>query len=92
MAIADEFHSLAPDGSPYLGLSLRHFDTKHDDVARWRAKLGRGVDRDDGGESGVTPRDYCELPSVRSIALRAIRDTMNTTIAVTSRPPKVTAS
>ena len=30
MAIADEFHSLAPDGSPYLGISLRHFDTKHD--------------------------------------------------------------
>jgi len=29
MAIADEFHSLAPDGSPYLGISLRHFDTKH---------------------------------------------------------------
>jgi hypothetical protein len=30
MAIADEFHSLAPDGKPYLGISLRHFDTKHD--------------------------------------------------------------
>jgi hypothetical protein len=30
MAIADEFHSLAPDGSPYLGISLRHFDAKHD--------------------------------------------------------------
>jgi len=29
MAIADEFHSLAPDGSPYLGISLRHFDTTH---------------------------------------------------------------
>jgi hypothetical protein len=28
MAIADEFHSLAPDGSPYLGISIRHFDTK----------------------------------------------------------------
>ena len=26
MAIADEFHSLAPDGSPYLGISLRYFD------------------------------------------------------------------
>jgi hypothetical protein len=30
MVIADEFHSLTPDGSPYLGISLRHFDTKHD--------------------------------------------------------------
>lgn len=30
MAIADEFHSLAPDGKPYLGISIRHFDTKHD--------------------------------------------------------------
>jgi hypothetical protein len=30
MAIADEIHSLAPDGSPYLGISIRHFDTKHD--------------------------------------------------------------
>lgn len=30
MAIADEFHSLAPDGSPYLGISIRHFDTEHD--------------------------------------------------------------
>src|SRR4051812_44795521 len=29
MAIADEFHSLAPDGKPYLGISLRHFDPKH---------------------------------------------------------------
>jgi hypothetical protein len=29
MAIADEFHSLAPDGKPYLGISLRHFDAKH---------------------------------------------------------------
>jgi hypothetical protein len=27
-AIADEFHSLAPDGSPYLGISLRQYDTK----------------------------------------------------------------
>ena len=26
MAIADELHSVAPDGSPYLGISLRHFD------------------------------------------------------------------
>jgi hypothetical protein len=29
MAIADEFHSLAPDGTPYLGISFRQFDTKH---------------------------------------------------------------
>ncbi len=29
MAIADEFHSLTPDGKPYLGISLRYFDTKH---------------------------------------------------------------
>ena len=28
MAIADEIHSLAPDGQPYLGISLRHFDAK----------------------------------------------------------------
>jgi len=28
MAIADEFHSRAPDGSPYLGISLRYFDTQ----------------------------------------------------------------
>jgi hypothetical protein len=27
-AIADELHSLAPDGSPYLGISLRQYDTK----------------------------------------------------------------
>jgi len=27
-AIADEFHSLAPDGSPYLGITLRQYDTK----------------------------------------------------------------
>jgi hypothetical protein len=26
MAIADEFHSLAPDGSPYLGISFRQYD------------------------------------------------------------------
>ena len=26
MAIADEFHGSMPDGSPYLGISLRHFD------------------------------------------------------------------
>jgi len=26
MAIADEFHSSAPDGSPYLGISLRSYD------------------------------------------------------------------
>ena len=25
-AIADEFHSVAPDGSPYLGISLRQYD------------------------------------------------------------------
>jgi len=30
MAIADEFHRTAPDGTPYLGISLRHFDTKQD--------------------------------------------------------------
>lgn len=29
MAIADEIHSLAPDGKPYLGISIRHFDTKN---------------------------------------------------------------
>jgi hypothetical protein len=27
-AIADEFHSLAPDGSPYLGISFRQYDAK----------------------------------------------------------------
>jgi hypothetical protein len=27
MAIADEFHGQTPDGKPYLGISLRHFDT-----------------------------------------------------------------
>jgi hypothetical protein len=26
MAIADEFHSSAPDGSPYMGISLRQYD------------------------------------------------------------------
>lgn len=30
MAIADELHGNTPDGSPYLGISLRHFDTQHD--------------------------------------------------------------
>jgi hypothetical protein len=30
MAIADEGHSLTPDGKPCLGISLRHFDTKRD--------------------------------------------------------------
>lgn len=30
MAIADEFHSLAPDGGPYLGISLRSFDISRD--------------------------------------------------------------
>ena len=30
MAIADELHSRAPDGSPYLGISLRQFNTAHD--------------------------------------------------------------
>jgi hypothetical protein len=30
MAIADEIHSLTPDGKPYLGISLRHFDVAHD--------------------------------------------------------------
>jgi hypothetical protein len=30
MAIADEVHAPAPDGSPYLGISLRHYDrTRH---------------------------------------------------------------
>jgi hypothetical protein len=30
MAIADEIHSLAPDGTPYLGIGIRHFDMKDD--------------------------------------------------------------
>ncbi|MGH8218359.1 MAG: hypothetical protein ACREUT_07325 [Steroidobacteraceae bacterium] len=30
MAIADEFHSLTPDGRRYLGISLRSFDLRHD--------------------------------------------------------------
>ena len=30
VAIADEFHSLTPDGKPYLGISVRRYDTKHD--------------------------------------------------------------
>jgi hypothetical protein len=28
MAIADEFHAPMPDGTPYLGISLRHFDVR----------------------------------------------------------------
>lgn len=32
MAIADEFHSLTPDGKPYLGISLRQFDAQQ---SRW---------------------------------------------------------
>jgi hypothetical protein len=30
MAIADEIHSLGPDGKPYLGISLRQFDSRRD--------------------------------------------------------------
>ena len=30
MAIADEGHSPGPDGKPYLGISLRYFDTNND--------------------------------------------------------------
>jgi hypothetical protein len=30
MAIADEFHAPTPDGTPYLGISLRHFDLQHE--------------------------------------------------------------
>lgn len=30
MAVADEFHSETPDGKPYLGISLRCFDIRHD--------------------------------------------------------------
>ncbi|HEY7928569.1 MAG TPA: hypothetical protein VID71_01070 [Steroidobacteraceae bacterium] len=32
MAIADEMHAPAPDGSPYLGISLRHYDAAR---GRW---------------------------------------------------------
>jgi hypothetical protein len=30
MAVADEFHGTLPDGKPYLGISLRHFDARQD--------------------------------------------------------------
>jgi hypothetical protein len=30
MAIADEGHSQFPDGRPAIGISIRHFDTRHD--------------------------------------------------------------
>ena len=30
MTIADESHALTPDGKPCLGITLRHFDLKHD--------------------------------------------------------------
>jgi hypothetical protein len=30
MAVADEIHSLDPDGKPYLGISIRHFDAKEE--------------------------------------------------------------
>src|SRR5262249_34950861 len=30
MAIADELHAPGPDGKLYLGITLRHFDAKHD--------------------------------------------------------------
>jgi hypothetical protein len=64
MAIADEFHSLAPDGSPYLGISIRHFDAKHDS---WIIEY-----LNDNGESRMTPRDYIRLRRGRR-ALRAAR-------------------
>ncbi len=28
LAIADEFHSMMPDGKPYLGISLRHYEAQ----------------------------------------------------------------
>jgi hypothetical protein len=57
-AIADEFHAANPDGSPYLGLSLRRFDAQ---ARRWTVEYinitGSFVRRQVNPRSGAVTRE-----------------------------------
>ena len=75
MAIADEIHSLAPDGSPYLGISIRHFDTKHDSwIVEYLNVSGSFLRRQVNPRSGSVSLDAGTIVIVSEDAQTRIRE------------------
>jgi hypothetical protein len=75
MAIADEFHSLAPDGKPYLGISLRHFDTKNDSwIIEYLNVSGSFLRRQVNPQSGSVSLDAGTIVIVSEDAQTRIRE------------------
>jgi hypothetical protein len=75
MAIADEIHSLAPDGSPYLGISIRHFDTQHDSwVIEYLNVSGSFLRRQVNPQSGSVSLDAGAIVIISKDAQTEIRE------------------
>jgi hypothetical protein len=75
LAIADEFHSLAPDGSPYLGISIRHFDTKRDSwIIEYLNVPGSFIRRQVNPRSGSVSQDAGAIVIVSEDAQTRIRE------------------
>jgi hypothetical protein len=75
MAIADEGHSLTPDGKPYLGISLRHFDTKHGSwIIEYLNVSGSFIRRQVNPGSGSVSREGDTIVVVSGNAETVIRE------------------
>jgi hypothetical protein len=75
MAIADEFHSLAPDGSPYLGISLRQFDAQHGGwVIEYLNVPGSFLRRQVNPQSGSVQLDDGDIVVISEDGAKRIRE------------------
>lgn len=75
MAIADEIHALAPDGKPCLGITLRHFDTKHDSwIIEFLNVSGSFIRRQVNPSAGSVSREGDTIVIVCGNAETAIRE------------------
>ena len=76
MAIADEGHSLTPDGKPHLGISLRYFDTNHDSwIVEYLNVSNSFVRRQVNPQSGFVSEDAGTIAVISEDAQTQFRET-----------------
>jgi hypothetical protein len=74
--IADEIHSLAPDGKPYLGISLRHFDAQlHSWIIEYLNVSGSFIRRQVNPRSGSVSAQAGDIVVVSEDGQVRIRET-----------------
>jgi hypothetical protein len=82
MAIVDELHASAPDGSQYLGVTLRHFDTRQDSwIVDFLNVSGSFVRRQVNARSGSVKQDGVTVVVISEDGQSRIRERYQVTDA-----------